>query len=84
MSVIRSYEYELSWALLDILAETPGVTVYGIKDTHRLEERVPTCAFTLNEEAGLETRPLPPHQRRRQTHQEEGRTLRAAVEVPVR
>ena len=32
---------------LDILTETPGVTVYGIKDTKRLEERVPTCAFTL-------------------------------------
>ena len=48
MSAIRSYEFELSRALLDILAETPGVTVYGIKDTKRLEERVPTCAFTLN------------------------------------
>ncbi len=47
MSAIRSYEYELSRALLDILAETPGVTVYGIQDTKRLEERVPTCAFTL-------------------------------------
>jgi selenocysteine lyase/cysteine desulfurase len=47
MSAIRSYEFELSRALLDILAETPGVTVYGIKDTKRLEERVPTCAFTL-------------------------------------
>jgi cysteine desulfurase family protein (TIGR01976 family) len=47
MSAIRSYEFELSRALLDILAETPGVTVYGITDTHRLEERVPTCAFTL-------------------------------------
>jgi selenocysteine lyase/cysteine desulfurase len=47
MSAIRSYEYELSKALLDILAETPGVTVYGITDTRRLEERVPTCAFTL-------------------------------------
>jgi cysteine desulfurase family protein (TIGR01976 family) len=47
MSAIRSYEYELSRALLDILAETPGVTVYGITDTKRLEERVPTCAFTL-------------------------------------
>ncbi len=34
-------------ALLDILAETPGVSVYGITDTKRLEERVPTCAFTL-------------------------------------
>jgi len=47
MSAIRGYEFELSRALLDILAETPGVTVYGIKDTHRLEERVPTAAFTL-------------------------------------
>jgi cysteine desulfurase family protein (TIGR01976 family) len=47
MSAIRSYEYGLSRSLLDILADTPGVTVYGIKDTRRLEERVPTCAFTL-------------------------------------
>jgi selenocysteine lyase/cysteine desulfurase len=47
MSAIRSYEFELSQALLDILAETPGVTVYGITDAKRLEERVPTCAFTL-------------------------------------
>ena len=47
MSTIRSYEFELSRALLDILAETPGVTIYGIQDTRRLEERVPTCAFTL-------------------------------------
>lgn len=47
MSAIRSYEFELSRALLDIQAETPGVTVYGITDTHRLEERVPTYAFTL-------------------------------------
>jgi selenocysteine lyase/cysteine desulfurase len=48
MSAIRSYEFELSSLLLDILAETPSVTVYGIKDTRRLEERVPTCAFTLS------------------------------------
>jgi selenocysteine lyase/cysteine desulfurase len=47
MAAIRSYEFELSRALLDILAETPGVTVYGIKDTRRVEERVPTAAFTL-------------------------------------
>ena len=47
MAAIRSYEFELSRALLDILAETPGVTVYGLTDTRRLEERVPTAAFTL-------------------------------------
>lgn len=62
MSAIRSYEFELSRALLDILAETPGVTVYGITDTKRLEERVPTCAFTLSVGAGLQTRPVPPRQ----------------------
>jgi selenocysteine lyase/cysteine desulfurase len=32
---------------LDILAETPGVRVYGLTDAKRLEERVPTCAFRL-------------------------------------
>ncbi len=47
MSAIRSYEYRAQPHLLDILAETPGVTVYGITDNKRLEERVPTCAFTL-------------------------------------
>jgi cysteine desulfurase family protein (TIGR01976 family) len=47
MSAIRSYEFELSRTLLDILEETPGVTIYGVKDRRRLEERVPTCAFTL-------------------------------------
>jgi selenocysteine lyase/cysteine desulfurase len=47
MSVIRSYEYSLSQTLLDILQETPGVTIYGIKYTRHLDERVPTCAFTL-------------------------------------
>jgi cysteine desulfurase family protein (TIGR01976 family) len=60
MAAIRSYEFELSRALLDLLMETPGVTIYGIKDTHRLEERVPTCAFTMNVRVGLETRPVPP------------------------
>jgi len=47
MSAIRSYEYELSRTLLDILEETPGVTIYGITDRKKMEQRVPTCAFTL-------------------------------------
>jgi cysteine desulfurase family protein (TIGR01976 family) len=47
MSAIRSYEFELSRMLLDVLEETPGVTIYGLTDRKRLEERVPTCAFTL-------------------------------------
>jgi cysteine desulfurase family protein (TIGR01976 family) len=47
MAAIHGYELELSRTLLDILAETPGVRVYGITDMKRLEERVPTAAFTL-------------------------------------
>lgn len=47
MSAIRAYEYELSRTLLDILEETPGVTIYGLTDQRRLEERVPTVSFTL-------------------------------------
>jgi cysteine desulfurase family protein (TIGR01976 family) len=47
MSAIRSYEYELSRALLDVLEETPGVTVYGPTDRRQLEERVPTVSFTM-------------------------------------
>jgi len=62
MSAMRSYDYELSRVLLDILEETPGVTVYGITDRKRLEERVPTCAFTLSVGAGLQTRPVPRRQ----------------------
>jgi selenocysteine lyase/cysteine desulfurase len=47
MSAIRACEFELSHALLDVLEETPGVTVYGLTDRRRLEERVPTVSFTL-------------------------------------
>ncbi len=47
MSAIRSYEFELSRSLLDVLEETPGVTVHGLTDPRRLEERVPTVSFTL-------------------------------------
>jgi len=46
MAAIRAYEFELSRALLDVLAETPGVTIYGLSDPRRLEERVPTYSFT--------------------------------------
>ncbi len=46
MMAIRAYEFELSPALLDVLQETPGITIYGLSDSRRLEERVPTYAFT--------------------------------------
>ena len=38
MRAIRTYEVELSHALLDILEETPGVTVCGPTDRQHLEE----------------------------------------------
>ena len=49
MAAIRAYEYEISRLLLDILEETPGVTLYGLRDVRRLEERVPTFSFTLKD-----------------------------------
>jgi len=47
LAAIRAYEYELSRTLLDVLEETPGVTIYGLTDRRRLEERVPTVSFTF-------------------------------------
>jgi cysteine desulfurase family protein (TIGR01976 family) len=47
MAAIQENEYELSRTLLEVLAETPGTTVYGITDLTRLVERVPTVAFRL-------------------------------------
>lgn len=47
MSAVRSYEYELSRALLETLTAVPGVRLYGIQDPRRLNERVPTFSFTL-------------------------------------
>lgn len=47
MAAIRAYEHQLSQALLEVLQETPGVIIYGLKDSDRLSERVPTFAFNL-------------------------------------
>jgi cysteine desulfurase family protein (TIGR01976 family) len=47
MSAIRAYEYEISRAMLEVLEETPGLTLYGLRDERRLELRVPTFSFTL-------------------------------------
>jgi cysteine desulfurase family protein (TIGR01976 family) len=47
MAAIRAYEYEISRVLLDVLEEMPGVTIYGLTDRRRLEQRVPTVAFRL-------------------------------------
>lgn len=47
MMSVRIYEFELARLLLDVLEETPGVKIYGLRDRKRLEERVPTVSFTL-------------------------------------
>ena len=47
MAAIRDYEYTLSQALLEVLEETPGVTIYGLRDAARIADRVPTVSFTM-------------------------------------
>jgi len=47
MIAVQQYEALLCRALLDVLEETPGATIYGLTDPHRLDERVPTFAFNL-------------------------------------
>jgi cysteine desulfurase family protein (TIGR01976 family) len=44
---LHAYELEISRAMLDALEEIPGLTLFGLKDPRRLEERVPTFSFTL-------------------------------------
>jgi cysteine desulfurase family protein (TIGR01976 family) len=47
MAAIREYEYELSRLLLDVLEETAGVKVYGLRVPDRIVERAPTFAFNV-------------------------------------
>jgi len=47
MAAVRDYESGLSRAMLEGLREIPGLTIHGITDVSRLEERVPTYSFTL-------------------------------------
>jgi len=47
MNAIRAYEYEVSRLMLDILEETPSLHLYGLRDSRRINERVPTFSFTL-------------------------------------
>ncbi len=49
MLSIRAYEFELSRALLSALQAIPGVTIFGLTDLHRLEERVATYSFRVKD-----------------------------------
>ncbi len=54
MSAVRSYEYELSRELLNVVLGIPGVRIYGIQDLSRLPERIPTVSFTLEDHSPSE------------------------------
>ena len=47
MAAVADYERMLSGAMLDVLQGVRGVTVHGVTDRSRLEERVPTLCFTV-------------------------------------
>ncbi len=49
MNLIRSYEFDLSRALLEALQSIPNLTLYGLTDVRRLDERVATYSFRLKD-----------------------------------
>jgi cysteine desulfurase family protein (TIGR01976 family) len=54
MSAIRSYEYEVSRALLETLASVPGLRLYGPGEAGHLDWRVPTFSFTVEGHSAAE------------------------------
>jgi cysteine desulfurase family protein (TIGR01976 family) len=49
MMAIRAYEFELGHVLLHALESIPGLHIYGITDSQRLDERVATFSFRLKD-----------------------------------
>lgn len=47
MEAIRAYEASLSLALIKQLSALEGVTIYGVNDPSKMNERVPTVCFNL-------------------------------------
>ena len=47
MAVIHAHEIEVSRALLSALQAVPGLTIFGLTDARRLDERVATYSFRL-------------------------------------
>ena len=47
MTAIAGYERTLSAAMLDEVADVPGLTVFGVTDRARLDRRVPTLCFDV-------------------------------------
>jgi cysteine desulfurase family protein (TIGR01976 family) len=49
LGTIKTYEKNLSQALIKAIQDVPGTTIYGLTDPSRLDERAPTLAFRLGE-----------------------------------
>ena len=49
MAAIRAYERPLAERLVTGLMGIPGVTLYGITDPDRFDQRAPTVAFALEQ-----------------------------------
>lgn len=49
MTAIHTYELELGRALLSALESVPGLHIYGLTDPQRLEDRVATFSFRLQD-----------------------------------
>ncbi|MBI3162903.1 MAG: cysteine desulfurase-like protein [Chloroflexi bacterium] len=49
LTAIRAYEFELNRALLSALQTVPGLTIFGLTDTRRLDERVATFSFRIKD-----------------------------------
>ena len=47
MSAMQAYESELSKKLIGIVESVKGTRIYGVTDSSRLDERVPTVSFTV-------------------------------------
>ncbi|MFN2146776.1 MAG: cysteine desulfurase-like protein [Anaerolineales bacterium] len=48
MRVVQAYEAGLSTALIEGLASIPGLHIWGLTDSDRVMDRVPTVSFTLD------------------------------------
>lgn len=49
MTAIRAYEFELNRALLSALEAVPGLRIFGLTDSRRLDERVATFSFRMGD-----------------------------------
>jgi selenocysteine lyase/cysteine desulfurase len=54
MTAIKAYEMDLNRALLTVLQNVPGLTIYGITDPAKLDQRVPTFSCTHDKIAPIE------------------------------